>query len=373
MDLRDEFIGRVAQGASFADIGGLWGTVNEKVSVAHRHGAGRLAMIDVSTAASPWWTAFEERRQTLGVPPVECVSADIVQLTAQSHHRQYDVVHCCCFPHVSVLACRLGLLAHPRTRLVVDWHEVLPRATWRRRLGALGDAGWAVQRLAVAATPVALTFSELHARRLRAEGYGGRVEVVPEFLPDGEPVAPAVTRDATRLVFAGRLVREKHPAVVPAVVAALRRTDPRWHAVVLGDGPETDAVLAAAGAAGVADGVDVRGYVPPAELAAALGTATVLLHPSEREGFGLAVLEALAYGLPVVVVAAPDNAAVELVVPGVNGVVCADGGAESLAAAVLEVARLHAATEAWWAAHAGTYTLAGCAARLRAIHETLVS
>ena len=94
MDLRDEFIGRVAQGASFADIGGLWGTVNEKVSVAHRHGAGRLAMIDVSTAASPWWTAFEERRQTLGVPPVECVSADIVQLTAQSHHRQYDVVHC---------------------------------------------------------------------------------------------------------------------------------------------------------------------------------------------------------------------------------------------------------------------------------------
>ena len=32
MDLRDDYIRRVVRGRSFADVGGLWGTVNEKVS-----------------------------------------------------------------------------------------------------------------------------------------------------------------------------------------------------------------------------------------------------------------------------------------------------------------------------------------------------
>jgi hypothetical protein len=34
-DPRDVFLGRVARGRTFADVGGLWGVVNEKVSVAH--------------------------------------------------------------------------------------------------------------------------------------------------------------------------------------------------------------------------------------------------------------------------------------------------------------------------------------------------
>ena len=37
-DVRDTYISQVVAGKSFADVGGLWGTVNEKVSVAHTHG-----------------------------------------------------------------------------------------------------------------------------------------------------------------------------------------------------------------------------------------------------------------------------------------------------------------------------------------------
>ena len=285
------------------------------------------------------------------------------------HGARYDVVHACCFPHVAVVACRIGLLPHRRTRLVVDWHEVLPWATWRRRLGPLGAAGWLAQRLAVAATPAAVTFSKLHERRLREAGFRGPVAVVPEFLPDGEPAPGDAERDPWGVLFAGRLDREKRPDLVPAVVALLRAADPRWHAVVLGDGPEAAAVRAAAAAAGVADAVDVRGYVPAAELDTALRTAAVLLHPSEREGFGLAVLEALAYGVPVVVVAAPDNAAVELVEDGVTGAVCAEPDPAALAAAVRRLAgrpETYAATARWWAEHRSRYAVAECARQLAA-------
>jgi glycosyltransferase involved in cell wall biosynthesis len=44
--------------------------------------------------------------------------------------------------------------------------------------------------------------------------------------------------------------------------------------------------------------------------------------PSEQEGFSITVVEAQACGLPPVVVAAPDSAAVGLIRPGVDGLVC---------------------------------------------------
>ena len=44
-DVRDTYIGQLVAGKSFADVGGLWGTVNEKVSVAHTHAARTLTMI----------------------------------------------------------------------------------------------------------------------------------------------------------------------------------------------------------------------------------------------------------------------------------------------------------------------------------------
>ncbi len=50
-DVRDTYIRWVVAGKSFVDVGGPWGTVNEKVSVAHTHGACGLTMIDVSRVA----------------------------------------------------------------------------------------------------------------------------------------------------------------------------------------------------------------------------------------------------------------------------------------------------------------------------------
>ena len=93
-DVRDTYIGQVVAGKSFADIGGLWGTVNEKVSVAHAHGARGLAMIDVSPTDSELWALFDERRRTLRLPAVECVSADILTLVEADPCPQFDVVHC---------------------------------------------------------------------------------------------------------------------------------------------------------------------------------------------------------------------------------------------------------------------------------------
>lgn len=93
-DPRDVYIQRVVRGKSFVDVGGLWGTVNEKVSVAHTAGAQSVAMIDVTPLGHELWQAFEKRRQALQVPEVECVSGDVQRLVESAGDFQFDVVHC---------------------------------------------------------------------------------------------------------------------------------------------------------------------------------------------------------------------------------------------------------------------------------------
>jgi hypothetical protein len=94
MDPRDRFIHQVAGGRSFADVGGLWGTTNERVTIAHAAGAAPLAMVDFSPPESRWWPLFEARRVERGVPPVRAVSGDIMQLAATDPSLRFDVVHC---------------------------------------------------------------------------------------------------------------------------------------------------------------------------------------------------------------------------------------------------------------------------------------
>jgi SAM-dependent methyltransferase len=93
-DPRDRFINHVAAGTSFAEIGGLWGTVNERVSVAHAAGARSLTMIDLSPAGSHWWQAFDLRCAERGVGDVVQISGDVLELSARPDAPAYDVVHC---------------------------------------------------------------------------------------------------------------------------------------------------------------------------------------------------------------------------------------------------------------------------------------
>ena len=285
------------------------------------------------------------------------------------HGGRYGVVHCCSFPQIAVLAARLGLLPHRRTLLVADWHEVLSREDWRGRLGRVGEAGRLVQRLAVRSGDAAVTFSRMHEGRLRAEGRRGGIAVLREFLPEGRPPARVDGEREPLVVFAGRLVPQKRAHLVPAVVAELRRHDPAWRGVVFGDGPERSRVERAAAELG--DGaVRVAGFAAWEDVAGTLLRARALVLPTAREGFGLAVLEAAAHGCPSVLVAEPDNAAVELLASGEAGVVCPDAEPATLATAVLGLdAEAPARARAWF--DRGDFSAASTAAELRALHERL--
>jgi glycosyltransferase involved in cell wall biosynthesis len=245
------------------------------------------------------------------------------------HGARYDVVHTASFPYFSLLAA--GVARHRGGfRLVVDWHEVWTREYWREYLGWFGGAmGWRVQRACLRLPQRAFCFSRLHELRLRDLGVNGELSRLEgQYVRDTDDSPQRAARRVA--VYAGRHIPEKR---VPALVAALAEL-PDIGGEIYGDGPERAEVLAQINRRGLEERVVAPGFVDAAELEAAVASALCLVLPSRREGYGLVVIEAAARGVPVVVVAGPDNAAVELVEEGVNGAVAASVEPRELAAAI---------------------------------------
>jgi glycosyltransferase involved in cell wall biosynthesis len=265
---------------------------------------------------------------------------------------RYDHVHLVSFPYFSLLSARAAL-AGTGTPVTVDWLEVWTWGYWREYLGApKGTVGWLVERACALATPRAFTFSDLHGDRLRRSGMRGEA-IRLAGMYTGPLTAEANGRGGEPLVvFAGRHIPEKRAATIPAAVALARREVPGLRAVIFGDGPERPRVLRAIEDAGAGGFVEAPGFVDGDLLRETMAKASVHVLPSRREGYGMVVVEAAAVGTPSVVVAAPDNAAVEQVSEGENGYVAASDEPEALAAAIVRAVRggdaLRDRTLAWF-------------------------
>jgi glycosyltransferase involved in cell wall biosynthesis len=236
-------------------------------------------------------------------------------------------------PFLQILPLRL-ITTLKRKRLVVTWHEVWSLPDWRRLLGRAGLAAWLVERLAMRLPDHIVAASAQTADRLAAI-LGGKVPVTiaPNGIDLTEVAAAQPGADPADLVVVGRLMT--HKRVDMLLAAARLHEEGRPVTVrVIGDGPERNRLHALAQSLGLGGHVDFRSDVrEQKEVYALVKAARVAVFPSAREGFGIAVLEALACGLPVVTTSAPDNHARDLVARSRRGVVCGES-AEAIAAAV---------------------------------------
>jgi alpha-1,6-mannosyltransferase len=133
----------------------------------------------------------------------------------------------------------------------------------------------------------------------------------------------------TLLVHCGRLSAEKKPQRSLTTLATLRAGGLPARLVVAGDGPLREALERAAARDGLP--VTFAGFLRGrTDLAALLASADVAIAPGPAETFGLAALEALACGTPVVVSA-------ESALPEVLGEAGASVAGEDLAAGVTDV------------------------------------
>jgi glycosyltransferase involved in cell wall biosynthesis len=172
-------------------------------------------------------------------------------------------------------------------------------------------------------------------RRFTVERVGvdaAKVETIHyglDGLPDpwGDNPPDRVPAGARVLLAVSRLTEQKG---LDVAVRALVSLPDDTVLVVLGDGPERARLEHLAHDLGVDRRVFLLGRVP--DVAAWLHRASVFVHPARWEGFGLAVLEAMVAGLPVV--ATNVSALPELVVDGETGLLVPPDDAEALARAI---------------------------------------
>lgn len=238
---------------------------------------------------------------------------------------RFDVLEADQFPNFHIFTLRLVAWIK-RKPLTVTWHEVWGRNYWRLYLGRrTAKLAWFVEWLSMRLPDHLIAASDQTAARLRVIlGDRASISVVPngidlDGIRNSYPDAAKVD-----LVTIGRFMPHKKIDMLLDSVALLHASGLPVTCRIIGDGPMREALHAQARRLGIEAAVDFRHDIwEQKDVYALMKAARVAVFPSGREGFGIAVLEAIACGLPVVTTSAPDNLAQYLVAQSSAGVVCA--------------------------------------------------
>ncbi|WP_420993378.1 glycosyltransferase family 4 protein [Cupriavidus sp. 30B13] len=144
-----------------------------------------------------------------------------------------------------------------------------------------------------------------------------RVEVIPNPLPFPFPAVPA-NRQSKTVLAVGRLVHAKGFDVLLNAWALVAPGHPDWRLEIVGEGEERTALESLVRELGIASSVSMPGTRQDVE--SCYCSAAIFCLSSRYEGFGLVLLEAMAFGLPVVSTDC-ETGPRELVRDGENGLV----------------------------------------------------
>jgi glycosyltransferase involved in cell wall biosynthesis len=240
--------------------------------------------------AEPWagevtWTQVPVG---LGSPPLH-VPAQLFGLRAYA--RGLDLLH----GLANVVPAGSARLPTVVTVLDLIWLLHPETVAMAPRLRALW--AWQTRRSARRATRVLAISETTKDNVVREFGVdAARVDVTLLGVRAPTAAAPATLPGRVLLSVAQMLPYKNHALTIRALPSL--PDDVRLVIVGLRT-PHSDELEALAAALGVADRVDIRGYVPDTELESLYARADAVVLPSRVEGFGLPVLEAMARGVPV--------------------------------------------------------------------------
>ena len=278
-------------------------------------------------AAPPGWRALQRGLARVGLelgdPMPRATTREIERIVARE---RIELVH----GHAlwSSLAHMTVKLAHDRgiPGLLTN-HSLIDRAglLFFRAIGEVFPwGGW----------PVVLTAVSAAAARDTSLASGRHVRIIPNGLDTtawaygGAALAasrPGRSRqhEPRRVVSVTRLNTRKSPQhLLEAFATARGELGGAVRLDLYGDGPLRPSLERRAAALGIADAVTFHGARDANEIATALAAADVFVLPGRREAFGIAAVEALAAGVPVVAMRA--GGAAELFPHGAGGLLARD-------------------------------------------------
>jgi glycosyltransferase involved in cell wall biosynthesis len=192
------------------------------------------------------------------------------------------------------------------------------------RLGSRWTSGFVA--VSEDAAGVARDIERVPPEKLRVIHNGIDLDRFP--MPDARPA-----RAAARAVTVGRLDAVKDQSTLLRAVRLVVDRSPAFQLDIVGDGPSRSDLESQRDALGLTGHVHFHGYRD--QVRPFLAAAGVFVLSSASEGVSIALLEAMASGLPAVATDVGGNR--EVVVPGETGYLVPAGAPEALAEAVLRI------------------------------------
>lgn len=224
--------------------------------------------------------------------------------------RDHDLIDCQNFPYIPSFAARW---ATRKTPLIITWHEVWGDY-WYQYLGSVGIIGKYLEKRTISLADRMIAVSPMTILALREHGAPEEIACIPNGIDIRAIEAIEPSGKKSDIIFAGRFIKEKHPDLILRAMAILREEKSDLKAVFIGDGPERERLMDETKRLGLEDNVSFTGFLPSWEaVIGMMKSSSVFVLPSTREGFGIAALEAMACGLPVVTIDHPQNAVSDLI------------------------------------------------------------
>ena len=238
---------------------------------------------------------------------------------------RFDVLHVDSMPFFPLYAARVVAWVK-RRRMTSIWLEVWGRAYWRAYAGPVaGQVGYTIEHFAAHLPDAIVSISHSTTDRLRNAGVTGPLTTLTLGVDHAAIAAAPAAMRTCDAIYVGRLIEHKGVDLFLRALARLKARRGHATAIIVGDGPEKRALETLCSTLGLtADVAFVGEAADNTEVYSLMKSAQMLALPSRREGFGLVVVEANAAGVPVVTLDHPDNAARDLIRPGVNGFLACD-------------------------------------------------
>ncbi|MFH1834994.1 MAG: glycosyltransferase family 4 protein [Methanobacteriota archaeon] len=231
---------------------------------------------------------------------------------------KYDVCDCNQFPFFPLFTSKICCILKGK-KLYSTWHEVWGKSYWRKYLGMAGTIGFMIEKMSVKLPDGFISVSKKTMKGLESLGIeDSKIKVIPNGinLEKFNKAEPGIEK--SDLIFAGRLIPEKNVDLLIKAVALIKED---VYCVIVGEGPEKEKLKKLSER--IATGrIQFFDFMSSLDLASLMKSSKIFVLPSTREGFGIAVLEANACGLPVLTVIHEKNAAQELISDGAVGLLC---------------------------------------------------
>lgn len=228
----------------------------------------------------------------------------------------YHVIYCSSVPVLPIILIAVNNLWSKKV-FIVEWFEVWSLKYWVSYIGYIrGFVGWLVQLLAQQLGDARITYNNNAFNYLYEKSFLGNSSNIIKLkgLYTDLNTHNNKKHDLNRndVIFLGRFTSEKQPNLAIEIISELVKTDWVGHFWLIGTGPLKLDIEAQIKNINLEHRVTILNNASDQMVEKKMLSSFALLHPSKREGYGLAILEAAGRGVPAIMISYPENRAIEL-------------------------------------------------------------